>query len=155
MTEFYDFIKNYINDKFRADTDIVADVTVVDAEISGFKPNSAKNEVVCEIIDMYENTRTTTFAQGETTSTYVMQFTAFAGKQKIAGEMRNAREVSRLFGGKLKRYLNEFKIDGSLNANIIGCRHITTSPVLPVEGGEKIYLTAVRYEFVVRYPYGE
>ena len=153
MTEFYDFIKNYINDKFNADTDIMASVAVVDADISGYRPNSAKNEVVCEIIDYYENTRTTTFMQGETTSYIVMQFTSFAGKQKIGGEMKEARKVARIFGDKIKRYLNELKIDTAINNNIVGCRHITTSPVFPMEGGEKIYTTAVRYEFVVNYPY--
>lgn len=153
MTEFYDFIKNYISAKFSADTDIVAEVAVVDADISGFRPSSTKNEVYCQIIDVYENEPTTTFSMGETASVVAMQFTSFASKQKIAGEMKNARQVARIFGDKIKQYLNELKINATPNKNIIGCRHTTTSPVFPFQDGEKIYTTAVRYEFVVNTPY--
>lgn len=153
MTKFYEFIKNYISDKFSADTDIVADVSVVDAEISGFRPSSTKNEVYVQIIDVYENTPTTTFSLGETSSTITMQFTSFASKQKIGGEMKNARQVARIFGDKIIQYLNILKVDTTHNQNIIGCRHTTTSPVFPFQDGEKIFTTAVRYEFVVNTPY--
>lgn len=153
MNEFYEFLKKYISDKFSADKDIVASVLVSDADMVGHKPNSTQNEVFLEIMDDYENTRTTTFMQGETTSVIPVQFTAFVGQQKIAGEMKKARAVARIFGDKIKGYINELKINTAINPNIVGCRHTTTSPALPVQDGEKNYLTAVRYEFVVNYPY--
>ena len=153
MTEFYNYIKQYLIDKFTADTDIALTVKVHDTQPSGYTPKASEPEIQMDFIDNYENTRTTTFYQGETSSVMPMQFTAWVGQMKIGGKTCTKQETARIFGKKLKKYLGEFKTNPFLNKNIIGVRHTTTTPPLPFQGGEKIYTVAVRYEFVILNPY--
>lgn len=153
MIEFYDFIKNFIKEKFDNDTEISGEVKIYDAYTVGHTPSPTQPEIQFQIMNNYEYARATSFYDGENASVMPMQLTAYVGQQKVNGITRNAREVAIIYGEKIKKYLNELKTDTIINKNVLATRHITTSPALPMQGGEKIYTTAIRYEFVIANPY--
>lgn len=151
MTNFYEWIKNYIETKFANDSDF-SKTSVKVAYLQGNKVTTdTVPQIIIQIMDDSEVDRYSSF-DGENVSSIPLQFNAYAGQMKIGNKMKSAQEASMIFGTKLKVMLNELR-ENVVNANIMRCRRATMSPALPLIDGSKIYFTATRCEFWVAYPF--
>ena len=152
MTNFFEWIKDYIQEKFASDGDFTKSTNVRVAYLQGNKVTTENvPQIIIQVMDDSEVDRFSSF-EGENVSSIPLQFTAYTGAMKIGGQLKNAQEASMIFGTKLKKVLNELR-ENVVNENIVRCRRATTSPALPLINGEKVYFTAVRCDFWVAYPF--
>lgn len=155
MFKFLDFIKNYIQAEFQSDSEIsnAKKPDVYTAYRKSHEPASSKPEIQVQIMDNSERTNFTTFCK-KNANTIPMQITAYTGQLSINKTQRSAQEASIIFGDKIEKLMYDL-IYGNINKNILGGRLITTSPALPMNDGGTIYMTALRFEFIVASPYVE
>lgn len=154
MFEFLEYIKAYIGNAFANDKEITASKKplVYNAYQKQHTPSTNKTEIQVQVLDNTEQANYTTFC-GKKANSIPLQITAYVGGQlKIGGIDRNAQQGSMIFGDKIEKILYEL-IYSNENANIYGGRMITTSPALPMTVGGEIYMTAVRFEFIIASPY--
>ncbi|NCC99909.1 MAG: hypothetical protein EOL95_09470 [Bacteroidia bacterium] len=154
MFDFLEYIKTYIQTQFANDSQITTakKPNVYNAYQINHEPIASKPEIQVQIMNNNERNGYTTFC-GKKANTISVQFTPYIGGQmKIGGVDRNAQESSIIFGDKIEKMLYDL-IYSNGNENIYGGRIITTSPALPMNGGGTIYMTAVRFEFIVASPY--
>ena len=151
MEEFLDYIKAYLDDNFKNDSDITKTVTIEDAYKSGNEVTTSNvPQIQVQILDNSEVVRYSSF-EGENVSYIPLQITSYTAQMKIAGTMVSAQRASIKFGQKIKNLLNALR-NSRVNENIERCRIITMSPALPLLEG-KVYTTAVRCEFWIANPY--
>jgi hypothetical protein len=153
MDKFLDYMKDYLKTELKKEGILPStfDLGVYDAYKAGHTPN--KTELLIQIMDNSEVEAYSTL-EGEKVSSIPLQITVFEFQTKLNGVMTSAREVSIKLGAKVKEILNRLR-ETVINPNILRTRVMTTSPALPIQGGEKSYTTAIRCEFWVANPYRE
>ena len=152
MTDFYEWIKNYISERFAQDPDFAKTTNVRVAYLQGNKVTTENvPQVIIQIMDNSEIVRYSSF-ENEQVSSIPLQFNVYTGAMKIKGQLKTAQEASIILGTKLIKMLNDLRAN-VVNENILRCRRTSSSPALPLIDGSKIYFTAVRCEFWVAYPF--
>ena len=152
MNEFLKFIKEYLDEKFRNDTDISKKVIIDNAyKINNEITTANSPQIQIQIIDNSEVEKYSSF-EGENVSSIPLQIIAYAPQMKIGNVMKSSQDVALIFGEKLKKYINALR-ESNVNKNIQRCRIITMAPALPLLDGSKIYTTAIRCEFWIANPY--
>lgn len=159
MVEFLDFIKSYLETKFGADTDIVTSKRpkVYDAYQVGHEPSKIKTcEIQVQVLDNSEFQPATSFEQ-ENANYTPLQITAYATQMSIKSKMVSASKASLILGEKIKKYIYDLIYarngDANYNKNILSGRLMSSSPALPMNDGGSLYMTAVRFDFKISYPY--
>ena len=153
MNEFYSWLKNYIQEAFENDADIAKTVTIENAYKQGNEITTSNvPQIQVQIMDNAESQRYSSFYEGENATYMPMQISSYTGQMKINNVMKSAQEASIIFGEKIKNLLHARTIQEA-NGNIMRCRITTMSPALPLLDGSKVYVTTVRVEFWVAYPY--
>ena len=152
MTNFYEWIKEYITENFAHDSDLPKATNVRVAYLQGNKVTTENvPQVIIQIMDNSEVVRYSSF-EDEEVSSIPLQFNVYTGSMKIGGHLKTAQEASIILGTKLIKMLNAIR-ENVVNPNILRCRRTSSSPALPLIDGSKIYFTAVRCEFWVAYPF--
>jgi len=159
MVEFLDFIKSYLTSKFSSDTSIASTKRpkVYDAYQVGHEPSKIKScEIQVQVLDNSEFQFATSFDKKN--ANYIpLQITAYAPQMTISSQTVSAEKASLILGDKVEKYINDliYAEVGSenRNRNILSGRLMSSSPALPMNEGGSLYMTALRYDFKVLYPY--
>lgn len=147
MYSFFEDMKEYIVDGLNADAEIPNTYNIVgyDAYTKGHTPQ--KTEVLFQIMDNNEVDAYTSF-EGANIFYIPLQITVVGFQMKLAGTMQSPKSVSLMLGEKVLSLLDATKV-AEANERVKRVRIMTTSPALPLEGGEKAFTTAIRVEFWV------
>ena len=159
MVEFLDFIKTYLESKFAQDTSITASKRpkVYDAYQLGHEPSKIKTcEIQVHILDNSEFQRATSFEEKNVNSVPI-QITAYATQMSINSKMVSGQKASLILAEKIEKYIYDLIYsqngDANHNRNLLGGRLMGTSPAIPMTESGSLYMTAVRFDFKVLYPY--
>lgn len=149
MYEFLEEIKTYLKDCFQNDSDISTQKKpeVYDAYKVGHEPKQTQPEIQVRIMSNAEQVNYTSFC-GVKAFSIPLQFNVYTGQLNIAKVAYNAQHASIILADKVvKNILNKVY---SQNNEILYGRYITSSPALPMNEGGTIYMTSVRFDFIVR-----
>lgn len=158
MFEFLEDIKLYLENCFANDTSISA--TKRPKIYSGYQvahePSATQPEIQVRVIDNSEQQEFTSFCNKHA-NTISIQIMAFSGKLRIAGVDRNPIDASMILGDKVEKFIYNLIYSKETaeihNPNIYNGGLISTSPSLPMNDGGTIYMSALRFTFVVASPY--
>ena len=151
MEEFLDNIINYLKTEFENDAEIseTKKPQVLDTYKVGNTQKAAQPEVQVQILDTREQTNYTTFC-GKIAINIPLQITAYCGtKMKFGGIEKNVQHSSIKLAEKIINYIDKL-IYAEDNYGIRQARHISSSPALPMRDNGSMYMTAVRYDFIVQ-----
>ena len=145
MYNFFEDMKKYIVDGINADADISKTYNIVgyDAYTKGHTPT--RTEIQFQIMDNNEVDNYTSF-EGANVFNVPLQITVVGFQMKLAGEMESPKNVSLKIGDKILKLLNAVKVVEA-NERVKRVRIMTTTPAMPLEGGDKAYSTVIRCEF--------
>lgn len=153
MYYFLEDLKKYLEECFKKDADI--SVAKKPQVYMGYQiqhePSSKRPEIQVQPLGNSEQGNYTTFC-GKKANSIPVQVTALTGQLRIGGVDYSAQEASIILGDKIDRYMNDY-IYSCTNENIYEARMITSSPALPMNETGSVYMTAVRFDFVIAYPY--
>lgn len=153
MNYFLDDLEKYLDMCFQNDVDIT--VSKKPNIYKGYQvqhePSSKKPEIQIHRLNTNEQVNFTTFCK-KNANTISVQITAFSGQMKIRGVEYSAQDASGILGEKIEQYICDY-IYSCNNQNIYDGKLITISPTLPMNEGGSIYMTAVRFNFVIAHPY--
>lgn len=149
MDEFLDKIKEYLEEQFASDTEILKSKkpTIYPAYKESHEPSATQPEIQIQILGWSEQTNYTTFC-GKKAESLPLQFTAYSGQQKIGGIVRNAQQSSSILAQKTVKYLYDLIYSKEWDELQYG-RHITSSLAMPMNEGGSIYMSAVRFDFII------
>lgn len=151
MEEFLDNIINYLKTEFENDAEIseTKKPQVLDAYKVGNTQKATQPEVQVQILDTREQTNYTTLC-GKRAINIPLQITAYCGtKIKFGGIEKNVQRSSIKLAEKIVKYIDKL-IYAEENYGIRYARHISSSPALPMRDNGSMYMTAVRYDFIVQ-----
>ena len=159
MVEFLDYVKSYLEDKFSQDTDFTSSKRpkVYDAYQVAHEPSKIKGcEIQVRVLDNYEFQTATSFEQKNVNSV-PLQFTVYAPQMSIKSQVVSGQEASLIIAQKIEKYIYDLiyaeKGSSNYNRNILGGRLMSSSPALPMNDSGSLYMTAVRFDFKISYPY--
>lgn len=149
MDEFLDKIKAYLEEQFANDTDILKSKQpkIYPAYKESHEPSATQPEIQIQVLNWSEQVNYTTFC-GKEAENIPLQFTAYSGNQKIDGTMRNAQESSKILAQKVVKYIYDLIYSEEWNEIQYG-RHITSSLAMPMNEGGSVYMSAVRFDFII------
>ena len=151
MFEFLEYIKTYLEECFAEDGDYSASKKpkVYDAYQVGHEPKKTQPEIQVQILNNSEQVNYTTFC-GIKAESLPLQITAFSGQVYIGGEENGAKVASIKLADKIKKYINNLIYNDNKDNELLTGNHIMTSQPIPMNDGGSIYMTPVRYDFIIQ-----
>jgi len=153
MYQFREDIKTYLENCFNADRDIsqAKKPKVYNGYQLQHEPSKTQPEIQVQPLNYSEDVDFTTFLT-RNANDEPLQITVYTGELSIGGTRYSAQDASVLLAEKVDKYMYDY-IYGGTNKNIQIGSLVSTSPALPMNDGGTVYMTALRYDFTVIYPY--
>lgn len=151
MKTFTDDIITYIYTNFANDNDFAKEVKVsyaYDEDIT-LKPPY----IFVQAIDDSDAEQFDTF-DGESISYVPIQISIYCQQMEIGNIKYTAKEASLLIAEKIKQMFSKLSAI-SWNNNIKLIRRVGGTLAMPVEQGSTTYVSPIRYDYYINYPYRE
>lgn len=149
MKTFTDDIIAYIFENFAKDKDFTKEIKVSYAydEDATLKPPY----IFVQALDDSDAEQYDTF-DGETISYVPIQINAYCQQMKIGGVKYTAKEASLVIAEKIKAMFDKTTTI-AWNNNIKLMRRVGGTLAMPVEQGATTYVSPIRYDYYINYPY--
>lgn len=153
MFQFREDIKAYLTKCFEKDTSLTPSKRpkVYNGYQIGHEPSSKFPEIQVQPLNASEDIEYTTFC-GKNANNVPLQVAVYSGQVKIGGVEYSSQDASVIIAEKAEKYLYDY-IYANGNNNIIEGRLIGSSPALPMNDAGSVYVTILRFDFSVAYPY--
>lgn len=153
MYQFREDIKNYLISCFNADSSIsqAKRPKVYNGYQIQHEPSQSQPEVQVINLNYNENGEFTTF-RAKHANYEPIQISVYSGQLTIGNVKYSAQDASALLAEKVDKYMYDY-IYGDINNNLKYGELVSTSPELPMNDGGSVYMTALRFDFTVAYPY--
>lgn len=153
MFQFREDIKEYLNECFSNDTSLTPSKRpkIYNGYQIGHEPSSKFPEIQVQPLNASERVNYTTFC-GKNANSLPLQVAVYSGPVKIGGIDYSSQDASVIIAEKAEKYLYDY-IYANGNNNIYEGRLVGASPALPMNESGSVYVTVLRFDFVVAYPY--
>lgn len=153
MYQFREDIKNYLTSCFNTDSSIsqAKKPKVYNGYQIQHEPSQSQPEVQVTNLNYNENGDFTTFS-AKNANYEPIQISVYTGQLSIGGTKYSAQDASAILAEKIDKFMYDY-IYGYINDNLKYGELVSASPELPMNDSGSVYMTALRFDFTVAYPY--